>query len=70
MRDVISENPLLMKKVCMGVLVCSTSCNFTDDSVGYRPAATEKTFKDQIGRCPLFIRHFSFLLIVRCSFCR
>ncbi|VUZ42243.1 unnamed protein product [Hymenolepis diminuta] len=50
-RDVSSENPLLMKKVCMGVLVCSTSCNFTDDSVGYRPAATEKTFKDQIGRC-------------------
>ncbi|KAM3181813.1 hypothetical protein ACTXT7_013632 [Hymenolepis weldensis] len=50
-RDVISENPLLMKKVCMGVLVCSASCNFTDDFVGYRPAATEKAFKDQIGRC-------------------
>nr|CDS32745.1 chorion specific transcription factor GCMb [Hymenolepis microstoma] len=50
-RDASSENPLLMKKVCMGVLVCSTSCNFTGSSVGYRPASTEKAFKEQIGRC-------------------
>lgn len=52
MRNTNNHNINILKKSCLGVLVCNRSCRKTDGSVvAVRPAICDKARRKQIGEC-------------------
>ncbi len=47
MRNTNNHNPQVLKKSCLGVLVCSADCRVNGQPIAYRPAICDKARKKQ-----------------------
>lgn len=63
MRNTNNHNVHILKKSCLGVLVCSLRCTLTNgDRVHLRPAICDKARKKQQGK-QMYLHLFSLLLL-------
>lgn len=64
MRNTNNHNVHILKKSCLGVLVCSVRCRLPDGSrVHLRPAICDKARKKQQGKTPQDSSRYSFLQV-------